>query len=131
MRTLIVDHEPHVLRSLCEAEQTIEEVTVAECGAKAIEEIRASRPDLMLLDVELQDMSGFDLLRSLKPAARPAVIMVAAHEVHAPEAFRSGAVDYLTKPVGADRFTAAIEKVHRHAKGPLTAPQGSNTKNKW
>jgi two-component system LytT family response regulator len=132
MRTLIVDHEPHAratLRHLCEADDSIDEVAVAECGAMAIEMIRADRPDLLLLDVELRDMTGFDVLRSLKHTGRPAVIMVAAHEEHAVEAFRSGAVDYLTKPVGASRFASAIERVHERCEMTLPAGQGADTAN--
>jgi two-component system LytT family response regulator len=118
MRTLIVDHEPHAratLRHLCEADDSIDEVAIAECGSMAIEMIRTDRPDLLLLDVELRDMTGFDVLRTLQHSARPAVIMVAPHEEYAVEAFRSGAIDYLTKPVGASRFATAIERVHERA----------------
>jgi two-component system, LytTR family, response regulator len=133
MRTLIVDHEPHAratLRHLCEADENIDEVEVAECGAAAIEMIRADRPDLLLLDVELRDMTGFDVLRSLKHTRRPAVIMIAAHEEHAVEAFRSGAVDYLTKPVGASRFATAIERVHERCERPLPSDWSANTKHR-
>jgi two-component system LytT family response regulator len=64
MRTLIVDHEPCVretLRNLCEADDGIDEVTEAESGVAALKMIRAKRPDLLLLDVELSDMTGFDV----------------------------------------------------------------------
>jgi two-component system, LytTR family, response regulator len=129
MRTLIVDHEPHArakLRHLCEADESIDEVEVAECGATAIEMIRTDRPDLLLLDVELRDMTGFDVLRSLKHTGRPAVIMIAAHEEHAVEAFRSGAVDYLMKPVGASRFATAIERVHERCERSLSSDRPPN-----
>jgi two-component system LytT family response regulator len=132
MRTLIVDHEPHAratLRHLCEADDSIDEVTIAECGATAIDMIRTGRPDLLLLDVELRDMTGFDVLRSLEHTARPAVIMVAAHEEHAVEAFRSGAIDYLTKPVGASRFATAIERVHERCEMNWPAVHGANPAN--
>ena len=114
MRTLIVDDEPRALESLrhlCEEDANIDEVAVAECGAAAIEMICESRPDLLLLDAELSDMTGFDVLRSLNRAEQPAFIMVAAHEEHAVQAFRSGVVDYLTKPIGASQFATAMERV--------------------
>jgi two-component system LytT family response regulator len=113
MKTLIVDHEPRAcanLRHLCESNASIAEVAVAECGATALEMIRTTQPDLLFLDVELRDMTGFDLLRSLNQASRPAVIMIAAHQQYAVEAFRGGAIDYLTKPVGLSRFSSAIAK---------------------
>jgi two-component system, LytTR family, response regulator len=132
MRTLIVDHEPHAratLRHLCEADDSIDEVAIAECGSTAIEMIHAGRPDLLLLDVELKDMTGFDVLRTLKPTARPAVIMVATHEEYAVEAFHSGAIDYLTKPVGASRFATAIERVHERCERTLPAVRGADAVN--
>ncbi len=126
MRTLIVDHEPCVretLRNLCESDDSIDEVSEAESGVTAIKMIRARRPDLLLLDVELSDMTGFDVLRSLNDARRPPVIMVTAHEQHAVEAFRIGAIDYLTKPVNADRFATAIKRVHERRKSALVGAQ--------
>jgi two-component system LytT family response regulator len=113
MRTLIVDHEARArasLRHLCEADPNIHEVTVAECGAMALELIRTNRPDLLFLDVDLKDMTGFEVLRSLDDAGRPAVIMVACKENHAVEAFRNGAIEYLTKPIGAREVAGAIAK---------------------
>jgi two-component system, LytTR family, response regulator len=130
MRTLIVDHEPCVretLRNLCEADDSIDEVTEAESGVTAIKMIRARRPDLLLLDVELSDMTGFDVLRSLNNARRPPVIMVTAHEQHAVEAFRIGAIDYLTKPVSADRFATAIKRVHERREAALVATRGRDS----
>lgn len=129
MRALIVDDEAYsrdALRDLCEADESLNEVAVAGCGATAIKMIRAARPDLLLLDVELSDMTGFDVLRSLNVAGRPQVIMVSAHEEHAVEALRVGAVDYLMKPVTADRFATAIEKVRERRKSAYTAPGGGN-----
>lgn len=126
MRTLIVDDEPRALdtlRHLCEEDANIDEVAVARCGAAAIEIVRESRPDLLFLDVELQDMTGFEVLRSLNPATQPAVIMVAAHEAHVAEAFRSGAVDYLTKPIGAGRFATAVERVQERRELALPSAQ--------
>ena len=123
MRALIVDNEPHgraLLRQLCEADASIAEVAVAESGADALEIIRAHPPDLLFLDVDLKDMTGFEVLRSLEGAGRPAVVMVAAHENHAFEAFRSGAIDYLTRPVDADHVTTAIEKAHQRHDSRVT-----------
>jgi two-component system LytT family response regulator len=124
MRALIVDDELHgreVLRHLCEADESLDEVAVAECGATAIKMIHARQPDLLLLDVELRDMTGFDVVRSLNVAGRPQVIMVTAHEAHAVEALRVGAIDYLMKPISADRFATAIERVRERRKSVFTA----------
>src|SRR5271156_1110596 len=120
MRALIVDDEAYsreALRDLCEADESLNEVAVAGCGATAIKMIRAARPDLLLLDVELSDMTGFDVLRSLKLAGRPQVIMVSAREEHVSEALYVGAIDCLIKPISADRLATAIERVRdaRHS----------------
>jgi two-component system LytT family response regulator len=126
MKTLIVDHEPSVretLRMLCEANNGIEEVTVAESGVTAINMIRARRPDLLLLDVELSDMTGFDVLRSLGNTARPQIIMVGESEDHAVEALDVGAIDCLRKPISAKRFATAIEKVHERCASTVTTMQ--------
>jgi two-component system LytT family response regulator len=130
MRALIVDDEAYsreALRDLCEADESLNEVAVAGCGATAIKMIRAGRPDLLLLDVELSDMTGFDVLRSLNDAGRPQVIMVSAHEEDAVEALRVGAVDYLMKPVTADRFATAIERVRERRNSAFTAPLVENS----
>lgn len=130
MRALIVDDEAYsreALRDLCEADESLNEVEVAGCGATAIKMIRADRPDLLLLDVELSDMTGFDVLRSLNLAGRPQVIMVSAHEEHAVEALRVGAVDYLMKPVTRDRFATAIERVRERRNSAFSAPLVDNS----
>src|SRR5580704_7501140 len=126
MRTLIVDDESRTLqtlRALCEEDENIDEVTVAESGVAALELLNENRPDLLLLDVELRDMTGFDVLRALNPAEKPAVIMFAARQEHAAEAIRSGAVDYLTMPIGASRFAAAIEKVQERGEFTSSSSQ--------
>src|ERR1700722_17280006 len=126
MKTLIVDQEPsfrEALRMLCEADDAIEEVAVAESGVTAINMIRARRPDLLLLDVELGDMTGFDVLRSLGNAGRPQIIMVSENEDHAVEALDVGAVDCLRKPISAQRFATAIERVHERCASTLTTVQ--------
>jgi two-component system LytT family response regulator len=126
MKTLIVDHEPSVretLRVLCEADDGIDEVAVAESGVTAINMIRDRRPDLLLLDVELSDMTGFDVLRSLGSAVRPQIIMVSECEDHAIEAFDVGAIDCLRKPISARRFATAIEKVHERCASTVRTTQ--------
>jgi two-component system LytT family response regulator len=76
---------------------------------------------LLLLDVELTDMTGFDVVRSLTLVGRPQVIMVTAHEEHAMKALRVGAIDYLMKPVSADRFATAIERARERRKSAFAA----------
>ncbi len=111
MRIVIVDDEPLArsrLVHLCQEHAGVQVVAQASSGADAIEAIKVHRPDLVLLDVELQDMTGFDVLRSLESREGPLAIMVTAHPEHAMEAFESDAVHYLTKPVDGRRLVNAI-----------------------
>jgi two-component system, LytTR family, response regulator len=111
MRIVIVDDEPLArsrLVQLCQEHAGVEVVAQAACGADAIEVIKAHKPDVVLLDVELQDMTGFDVLRSLEMRDGPLAIMVTAHPEHAMEAFDSNAVHYLAKPVDGRRLVSAI-----------------------
>lgn len=111
MRIVIVDDEPLArsrLLHLCQEQAGLQVVAQAASGADAIEAIRTHQPDLVLLDVELQDMSGFDVLRSLESRDGPLAIMVTAHPEHAMRAFDSDAVHYLTKPVDGRRLGNAI-----------------------
>lgn len=113
MKTLIVDHEPRAraeLRDLCEADDNVDEVAVAECGTTAIEMIGATRPELLFLNVELRDMTGFDVLRALDDYQRPATIMVARDDRYAVEARSFAATDYLTRPISADRLALALKR---------------------
>ena len=113
MRIVIVDDEPLArarLVHLCKEQAGLEIAAQAESGAQAIEAIKAHQPDLVLLDVELGDMSGFDVLRSFESSDGPLAIMVTAHPEHAMRAFDSDAVHYLSKPVDSRRLVGALAR---------------------
>ena len=114
MKALIIDDEPlarAALLELCQHRDDLHDLATADSGAAALKAIRIDRPDLLLLDVELRDMTGFDVLQSLDDSEHVSVVMVTAHDFHAVHAFEINAIDYLTKPVSAARFDAAIERV--------------------
>lgn len=116
VRTLIVDDEPLArehLRSLLSARDDI--TIIGECGdgSSAIERIRAERPELVLLDVQMPERGGFDVVRDIGPERMPAVIFVTAYDEHALAAFDVHATDYLLKPVNRQRFARAIDRVVR------------------
>jgi two-component system LytT family response regulator len=117
MKLLIVDDEPvarSALLRICERTDDVEVVGQAHSGAAAIAAARDTRPDLMLLDVELPDMSGFDVLNAVCRQRKPLAILVASRPDHAVNAFAAGVLDYLVKPVNADRFARAIERARAH-----------------
>ncbi|MGQ0766869.1 MAG: LytR/AlgR family response regulator transcription factor [Gemmatimonadota bacterium] len=113
-RVLIVDDEPLArahLRSLLEARSDV--TVIGECGdgATAVERIRAEGPDLVLLDVQMPELGGFDVVRTIGPERMPVTIFVTAFDQHAVEAFEVHALDYVLKPVNRARFTKAISRV--------------------
>jgi two-component system, LytTR family, response regulator len=112
MRVLIADNESNErskLVELCHSGRRLDDLIVVDSGTKAIERIRASRPDVALLACELEDMTGFDVLRALRQGARPATIMVAPDNRYAAQAL-TAAADLLTLPISSDRFAWAFER---------------------
>jgi two-component system LytT family response regulator len=114
MNVLIVDDEPLAragMRMLLEEEPGIESIAEARNGAEAVEMVRANRPDLMLLDVQMPEMDGFGVLKELGAEHMPPVIFVTAHDQYAIQAFEVNAIDYLLKPVTRERFSQALARV--------------------
>lgn len=114
IRVLMVDDERAArvrLRRLLEAEPDI--VIVSECadGPAAVEAAKLLRPDLLLLDVQMPGMDGFDVLRGLPEDFAPAVVFVTAFDAHAVRAFEACALDYLLKPVAPPRLARALARV--------------------
>jgi two-component system LytT family response regulator len=117
LRTLIVDDEPvarKILREDLESMTGVEVVGEADNGASALDQIAGRRPDLVLLDLQMPEMGGFDVIRNIRHGAHlPVIVIVTAYDKYALEAFAAGAIDYLLKPVGQERLAEAIEKVRR------------------
>lgn len=114
MKVLIVDDEPLAregLRLLLGDEAGINSLAEARNGAEAVEMIRVSPPDLVLLDVQMPEMDGFGVLRALGAENLPPVIFITAHDEYAIQAFEVNAVDYLLKPVTRERFQQALARV--------------------
>ena len=111
MNLLIVDDEPAArtgLIRLCERAPDMHVVGEAGTGAKAIEAVESLWPDLMLLDADLPDMSGFQVLRALRRRHKRRTILITTNAQDAPGAFAAGAIDYLVKPVNEAAFSASI-----------------------
>lgn len=113
LRALVVDDEPLARRTLCallERERDIE--LLGECGdgPSATEAVRARRPDVLFLDVQMPELDGFAVLRAIRDVGVPAVVFVTAYGEHAVRAFDEEATDYLVKPFDDDRFGRALER---------------------
>jgi two-component system LytT family response regulator len=114
MNVLIVDDEPLAREGmllLLREEEAVRGVAQARNGAEAVAMIRAERPDLVLLDVQMPGMDGFGVLKELGADAMPPVIFVTAHDKYAIQAFEVNAIDYLLKPVTRERFSQALSRV--------------------
>ena len=111
IRAAIVDDEElarRVLRELLAAHQDVE--IVAECanGFDAVKAVMELKPDLLLLDVQMPKLDGFDVLELV--GGEIAVIFVTAYDSFALRAFEVHAVDYLLKPFGAERLAEALDR---------------------
>ncbi|WP_291261267.1 LytTR family DNA-binding domain-containing protein [Gemmatimonas sp.] len=124
MRVLIVDDETLArqrVRRLLQNESDVEIVGEAESGLEAVEMIRALRPDLVCLDVQMPGLDGFGVLREIEGGPVPMVLFVTAYDEHAQRAFDVHAVDYVLKPVDGDRFRAAFEKARKQRANAVAA----------
>jgi two-component system, LytTR family, response regulator len=111
MNLLIVEDEPASrtrLMRLCEGIPDVQVVGEADTGATAIAAAAALRPDLMLLEADLPDMTGFEVLRALRRRQQRRTILLTANAQDASRAFAAGAVDWLLKPVSEPAFCASI-----------------------
>jgi two-component system LytT family response regulator len=111
LRVVVADDEPigrQRLVRLLQAEPDTEVVAACADGAEAVEAIREHAPDLVLLDIQMPHLDGFEVVAALGDAQQPAVIFVTAHDQYAVRAFEVHAFDYLLKPVDHDRLREAI-----------------------
>lgn len=115
LRTLIVDDEPLAVERLqivCAGLEGLSVAGTASDGAAALALVEALSPDLLLLDLTMPELDGLSVARALaRQANPPATIFVTAHDAFAVEAFDLDAVDYVLKPVSAERLQRAVDRV--------------------
>ncbi|HLJ51620.1 MAG TPA: response regulator [Bryobacteraceae bacterium] len=122
LRTLVVDDERICRHGLLRLLRIDPEVEIAgECanGLDAVAAIRENRPDLVFLDIQMPEMDGFAVLRSLAPDETPRVIFVTAYDQYAIRAFEINALDYLLKPFSDERFANALARAKNIPARPL------------
>ena len=101
----------------------IQTLNVARNGSEAIALIRAERPDLVFLDVQMPGLGGLDVLREITPAEMPVTVFVTAYDRYAIQAFEAHAFDYLLKPFSDERFESALRHVRKFiAEAPELPP---------
>ena len=128
MRCLIVDDEElssGILQHMVEQDGNLELVHSCKSAAEVLEILKTEKIDLLFLDIEMPDMNGMDLIRSLHNP--PLTILTTGHTHYALEAFENNAVDYLVKPFGYDKFAKSVEKARslfreKNKSGPVFNP---------
>jgi two-component system LytT family response regulator len=127
IRTVIVDDEPLArerIAMLLANEPDIEIVAQCRDGEEAIAAIRDHAPDLVFLDVQMPQMSGFDVIDAVGAGRMPLVIFVTAYDEHALRAFEVKALDYLLKPFDRERFADALERARKQIEREETGDLG-------
>lgn len=116
IRVMIVDDEPLARRGIRARLRCYEGMDViGECatGREAVHAIRRTAPDLVFLDVQMPDLSGFDVIRDVGSAHMPVTVFVTAYDEHALRAFDAQALDYLLKPIDDDRFAQTVARIRQ------------------
>lgn len=123
IRAVIVEDEPmarQTLRDFLGEVTWIDLAGEATSGLAAVRLLRELRPDLVFLDVQMPELTGLQILEELD--FEPAVIFTTAHDAYAVQAFELGAIDYLLKPFGRQRFAMTISRLRER----MTVARGSD-----
>jgi two-component system LytT family response regulator len=125
LRALVVDDEPLARSNLTVLLRADPQIEVSECGsgADAITQIRANRPDLLFIDVQMPECDGFDVLEMVGADLPPAIVFVTAYDQYALRAFEAGALDYLLKPFDDARFERALTRARDKVESAKAIPR--------
>jgi len=113
LRIVIADDERPArmfLKNLLNGFEAVEIVGEAENGTEAIELIEKLKPDLALLDLQMPEVSGLEVVKLVRKSALPLVAFVTAHDEFAVQAFELNAVDYLLKPIEKSRLSETLSR---------------------
>jgi two-component system LytT family response regulator len=114
MNVLLVDDEALARRRLRRLLSDAPDVTVVAesgSGSAAIEALKMHRVDVVFCDIQMPGLDGFVVAESLQGPEAPLLVFVTAHDTHAIRAFETRALDYLLKPVRAERLALALDRV--------------------
>ncbi len=128
IRVLVVDDEKLArdeMRFLLARHEDVEVVGEAENGTRAVEMAKEYEPDLVLLDIQMPGMDGFEVVEHLGDMdILPHIVFVTAYDEHAVRAFEVSALDYLMKPLEERRLAAALERVRKQQSAANETPAG-------
>lgn len=112
-KAIVIDDEPAARRLmknlLHEHNEIVQVIAEAGNGREAIQKIDELRPDLVFLDIQMPDLTGFEVLEQIQH--QPNVIFTTAYEQYAIKAFESFSIDYLLKPIKEERLKQSLEKL--------------------
>jgi len=124
MRAFLVDDEPLALKRLARMLSATGRVEIAGTSTDPVEAVAAIqkvRPDVVFLDIQMPEMSGFDVLSKLSP--QPLVVFTTAYEQFALQAFEVNSIDYLLKPIEGSKLDRALRKLESIQAGALARPE--------
>jgi two-component system response regulator LytT len=128
LRTVVVDDEPHAREELCYLLGQMPGVLIvgqAGDGLEALAVIAEHEPDMVLLDIQMPGLTGFEVARRLADSDTGSrLVFVTAFDRHAVEAFEINAVDYLLKPVEAERLATAVDRVRKRVQSDRAGQPG-------
>jgi len=113
LKTIVVDDELLARRLVLSGLKDIPEVEVlAECanGREAVAAVLELEPDLMILDIRMPGLNGFEVIKKIQPELLPMVVFCTAFERYALDAFEVHAVDYIVKPLDEERLNLAVKR---------------------
>ena len=125
MKVLIVDDEPLAqqrLQQMLKEHAQVSEVILANNGLQAVESTQENKPDVVLMDIRMPGMDGLEAAEHISLMEKiPAIIFTTAYDEYALDAFKVHAVDYLLKPVRADKLEAALTRACQLNRAQLEA----------
>ena len=122
-QVIIADDEPlarDLLSSILEEFDQIEIIASCKNGREAIDACTKYSPDMIFLDIQMPGVNGFEVIKALQPEDMPLIIFVTAFDKFAADAFDLHAVDYILKPINADRVNRAIDRAVVRLTSPAT-----------
>ena len=129
LRVIVADDERPARQFLVTMLRSFDDVDIvgeAQTGTEAIRLIERTQPDLALLDLQMPEMDGLSIVRSLRHGRIPLVAFVTAFDEYAVSAFEIEALDYLLKPVDRDRLRKTIDRAHERVERDTSAEQDSD-----
>lgn len=117
-KAILIDDEPAARRLmrtlLAEHQDMVEIIAEAGNGGEAIEKIESLKPDLIFLDIQMPDLTGFEVIERLQH--KPNIIFTTAYEQYAIRAFDTFSIDYLLKPIREERLAQSMSKLKQFGK---------------